>query len=523
MEARRETPLDGTQGPHAAPGAWASVQRLLRWVREHWLLPILALAALVRFYDLTAAAVWGDEGSSLLLSQYSLAGIWVHAAHDVHPPLYFMLLHGWIELFGDGIFSIRSLSALPGIATVALGVWLVDLLATRRAALLAGVLLALLPTAVRYSQEVRMYSLLGLWLIAATIALVYWIKHPGRKRYLVIYALLMSAAFYTHYFTALCVLCHWLYLGLIRVQPGYRLRHIQQPGWWWANVAIVLVYLPWVPNLIDLIQHMDQLKANGDVGWETPVTFASLPSMIWSFLIQDDGESLTAPIFSMLPLASLALVWVALARDRSVIRGSALVVIYTVLPLLLVFSVSFISPVFIERYLTAYALGLPMIAALAIDRLYAVFRVLAVTVLVLFVGVELVGLNNNATVDTNDQISVMVDYVNQHFVAGDRIVTSDLLWYLSYVYYNRTDAKPLLYTPPLANGASSRPNAYGFGTLVTQDIYLDSLGDLPKGTGRVWLIGTVDVPDEFAPLPAGWQNVGVTQAGGANARLFVLH
>jgi len=40
----------------------------------------------------------------------------------------------------------------------------------------------------------------------------------------------------------------------------------------------------------------------------------------------------------------------------------------------------------------------------------------------------------------------MVDYVNQHFVAGDRIVTSDMLWYLSYVYYNRTDAKPLLYT-----------------------------------------------------------------------------
>ncbi|MGH8332167.1 MAG: glycosyltransferase family 39 protein, partial [Pseudomonas sp.] len=270
MEARRETPIDGTQGPHEAPGVWAIVQRMLRWAREHWLLPILALAALVRFYDLTAAAIWGDEGSSLLLSQYSLSEIWVHAAHDVHPPLYFMLLHGWIELFGDGIFSIRTLSALPGIATVALGVWLVDLLATRRAALLAGVLLALLPTAVRYSQEVRMYSLLGLWLIAATIALVYWIKRPGRKRYLVIYALLMSAAFYTHYFTALCVLCHWLYLALICVKPGYRLRHIQQPGWWVANMAIVLVYMPWVPNLIGLIQHMDQLKANGDVGWELP-------------------------------------------------------------------------------------------------------------------------------------------------------------------------------------------------------------------------------------------------------------
>ncbi|WP_223488633.1 glycosyltransferase family 39 protein [Pseudomonas sp. A-RE-19] len=522
MEARRETPLGDTQDPHATPGSWAGAQRLLRWAREHWLLPILAVAALMRFYDLTAAAIWGDEGSSLLLSQYSLAGIWQHAAHDVHPPLYFMLLHGWIELFGDGIFSIRILSALPGIATVGLGVWLVDLLATRRAALLAGVLLALLPTAVRYSQEVRMYSLLGLWLIGATIALVCWIKRPQRTRYLVIYTLLMSAAFYTHYFTALCVLCHWLYLGVIRVQPGYRLRHIQRSGWWLANMAIVALYLPWVPNLFDLTQHMDQLKANGDVGWELPVTLGSLPSMIWSFLIQDDDESLPTLIFIALPLALLALTGVALARDRSVFRGSALVVIYTIVPLLLVFAVSFISPVFVERYLTAYALGLPMIVALAIDRLYADFRVLALAVLMLFVGVELVGLKNNTNVDTNDQVNVMVNYVNQHFTPGDRIVISDMLWYLSYVYYNRAGTQPLLYTPPLADGRSGRPNTYGFGTLVTNDIYLDSLGGLPKGNGRVWLIGTADVPDEFAPLPQGWQRVSETGAGGAKARLFVL-
>ena len=523
MEVRRETPIDGAQGPHAAPRPWASVQRLLRWVREHWLLPILVLATAVRFYDLTAAAIWGDEGSSLLLSQYSLSGIWQHAAHDVHPPLYFMLLHGWIELFGDSIFSIRCLSALPGIATVWLGVWLMDLIATRRAALLTGVLLALLPTAVRYSQEVRMYSLLGLWLIGATIALVYWIRYPRHTRYLVAYALLMTAAFYTHYFTALCVLCHWLYLGVIRIQPGYRLRHIQRPGWWLANVAIVLLYLPWVPSLIDLIQHMDQLKANGDVGWEDPVTISSLPSMIWSFLTQDDGESLPTPLFVAMPMALLALVWVALARDRSVFRGSALVAIYSVIPVLLVFGVSFFSPVFIERYVTAYALGLPMIAALAIDRLYSGFRVIALMALMLFVGLELVGLKNNATVDTNDQISAMVEYVNQHFVAGDRIVTSDMLWYLSYVYYNRADTQPLLYTPPLPNGTSSRPNAYGFGTLVTQDVYLDSLGSLPKGTGRVWLIGAAEGPDEFAPLPAGWLGVSKAQAGGANARLFVMH
>jgi mannosyltransferase len=128
-------------------------------------------------------------------------------------------------------------------------------------------------------------------------------------------------------------------------------------------------------------------------------------------------------------------------------------------------------------------------------------------------------------VDVDDQTSVMVEFVNQHYVAGDRIVISDMLWYMSYVYYNRTDTAPLLYTPSLANGISSRPNDYGFGTLVNGDaprIYLDHLSQLPSGTGRVWLISTADQPDEFAPLPGGWQKVNETVAGDNRARLFIM-
>ena len=520
MALNRVTPVGDTQDPHATPGPWFAGLRLLRWVREHWLLPILLLAAAVRFYDLTAAAIWGDEGSSLLLARYSLGEIWRHAAYDVHPPLYFMLLHGWIGLFGDGIFALRSFSALAGIAAVGLGIWLVDRLATRRAAIFAGLLLALLPTAVRYSQEVRMYALLGLLLMAATLALVYWIRRPQRHAYLLFYLLLMTAAFYTHYFAVLAALCHWIYLALIRVQRGYRFRHIQRPVWWLANLAIVVLYLPWLPHLLDLTQHMEQLKVGGDVGWEPPVSLGSLPSMIWSWLIQDDGENLPLPVFGALPLALLTLAAVAVIRDRSVSRGSVLLALYTGVPLLLVFAVSFITPVFIERYLTAYALGLPLLAALAIDRLYSRVRVLALAVLVSLVAVELVGVNNNATVDSNDQLDRVVNYVNQHFQPGDRIVTSDMLWYLSYVYYDRTGALVRLYTPPTADGRPTRPNEYGFGTLVTPDVYLDSLAEL-NGNGRVWLVGSFDDPAEFLPLPPAWTVGAEVHAGGVQARLFV--
>lgn len=490
-----------------------------------WWLPILVLAAALRFYGLTAAAVWGDEASSLLLSEYALDDLWFHAAHDVHPPLYFALLRGWIGLFGDGIFSVRCMSALPGVAAVGLGIWLTRQIATRRAAVLAGVLLAILPTAVRYSQEVRMYSLLGLWLLGATIALVYWVRQPQRTRYLVAYVLLMTAAFYTHYFTALCVLAHWSWLVLLRLPQASGERLVTRAAWWWANVAIVLFYLPWLPELLDLVQHVEQLKVGGDIGWEDPVNLYSVPTMIWQFLIQDEGDHLWRPLFVGLPLALIALVGVTAWHDRSRYRFGWLLALFFLLPLLLVYAVSFISPVYIERYLTAYAMGLPIIVALAVDRLPARLRKAGVVLVLLFAGVELVGVKTNATVDAQDQFNFVAQFVNNGYQEDDRIVISDMLWYLPYVYYDETDAQLQLFTPPKADGTSTRPNAYGFGTLVDQDggrIYLDRLSALPAGIRRVWLISAADGPDEFAPLPQGWQPLGQHDGGGARARLFVV-
>ena len=492
---------------------WQGAGRLSRL----WWVPILALAMALRFYHLTSAAIWGDEGSSLLLSEYAVADLWFNAAHDVHPPLYFFLLRGWIEVFGDSIGSIRSMSALPGVAVVGLGIWLTRQLSTRRAAVLAGILLALLPTAVRYSQEVRMYSLLGVWLLGATLALVYWMRQPERTRYLAAYVLLMSAGFYTHYFTALCVLVHWAYLGM--QAPGQRL--ITRPALWAANVVIVLLYLPWLPNLLDLVQHVDQLKVGGDIGWEEPVNLLSVPSMIWQFVLQDAGDDLWTPLFWIFPLLLIAVVWMTAWRHP----GARLPALFFLLPLLLVYGVSFISPVFIERYLTVYALGLPIVLALAIDRLPSRLSWLGAALWVLFVGMELLGLKNNFEVDEHDQFNVPVEFVNRNYQEDDRIVLSDMMWYLSYVYYDQTDAQLQLYTPPKPDGTSTRPNAYGFGTLVDQDggrIYLDRLSALPATTRRVWLISSNEAPDDFAPLPQGWHELSRQDGGGARARLFVL-
>ncbi|CAI1044342.1 insertion element IS2 transposase InsD [Serratia entomophila] len=40
-----------------------------------------------------------------MTSRYDLAALLYHASFDVHPPLYYLLLHGWMVLFGDSILA----------------------------------------------------------------------------------------------------------------------------------------------------------------------------------------------------------------------------------------------------------------------------------------------------------------------------------------------------------------------------------------------------------------------------------
>ena len=92
--------------------------------RGEWLglLALLLLAVGTRFYGLDLQSLWNDEGTSVALAQRSLSTIAEQAAQDIHPPLYYFLLHGWIKLAGTSEAAVRSLSALLGVLVV-LGTW----------------------------------------------------------------------------------------------------------------------------------------------------------------------------------------------------------------------------------------------------------------------------------------------------------------------------------------------------------------------------------------------------------------
>lgn len=132
-------------------------QRLL-WVG---VISVLLLAAALRLYRLDGQSLWADEGNSVALAGRGLAEITCGAAYDIHPPLYYYLLHFWVRLFGTSEFAVRSLSAVIGILLVCLTFLLGHRLFDSWVGLVAAFLSAISPFQVYYSQEARMYILLA--------------------------------------------------------------------------------------------------------------------------------------------------------------------------------------------------------------------------------------------------------------------------------------------------------------------------------------------------------------------------
>ena len=136
------------------------------------LLIILLLASFLRFYRIDAQSFWNDEGNSARIAERTLDLILEGAAGDIHPPGYYLLLHGWRALFGQSEFALRSLSAVAGLALVIFTYLLGRHLFGEATGLTAAFLGAISPFAVCYSQEARMYALLAALSAASTYLLL---------------------------------------------------------------------------------------------------------------------------------------------------------------------------------------------------------------------------------------------------------------------------------------------------------------------------------------------------------------
>lgn len=487
--------------------------KLTTFINQYWwlvFLVIIILALLVRLYGLTKASIWHDEGFTAMLAARDWSNIWQGSARDVHPPLYYELLHGWILLFGQSVLALRLLSVFAGVVVVGLAMILTKKISTKNTALLAGLILALNPFLIRYSQEVRMYGVLGVFLLVAILGVIYILDKPKSWLGYVLYSLGITAGLYTHYFTVLVVFAIWLYVvGLNWLDRKKRL--IFDYRWLLANVAAVVLFLPWIPNMIA------QLNRGQGLDWLPRASIRTFHDTIWQFFTFTDAHRLTILIYWSIPLlVIIACIYVWLS-DKTSYKYSRLIILFSFVPIFVAIIVSFFRPVFHERYFAFAVIGICIIIALAIVNIAKQKLWLASTITVLLLFTQLIGIRNVNSQASHNIRSVMSE-LNKQFESGDVIVAGELYVYFDGSFYNTTNQKILLFT---GNG---RPNGFGeSGLIYDRDVYLDSFSDLKgKVTGRVWIIGKTGDRAYYKQIPSNWRLLASYQAGYSEVRLYQI-
>ncbi|MFO7635260.1 MAG: hypothetical protein R6W76_22130 [Caldilinea sp.] len=236
----------------------------LRSARVAWamLLLMIALGVVLRSLRLTWQPLWWDEGYSVYFATESLARMFDLTARDIHPPLYYALLHGWIKLWGSAAPLVdRTLSVLLAVAALPLQAWLAWRLfpGRWRLLLIAVLLLAVNPMHIFYSQEVRMYGL-GMTLSTASTALFWvWQQQPAdlaRRRSrlwsAVGYVVVTAMGLYSLYYFIFVPAGHLLWALIVYRRDLHR---------FWRVVGVqamsAALFFPWllytVPRLITYV------------------------------------------------------------------------------------------------------------------------------------------------------------------------------------------------------------------------------------------------------------------------------
>lgn len=149
-----------------------SLQSLPAWMRrDRWMVAaMVGLAVVLRAPNL-GRTYWIDEGISLGIASHPLSQLPGLLREDGSPPLFYVLLHFWIRLFGTSQVATHVLPLIISLAAVPVGYWAAKQLFDRRAGLAAAGLMATNPFLNWYSTETRMYTLVVLLaLVAITLA-----------------------------------------------------------------------------------------------------------------------------------------------------------------------------------------------------------------------------------------------------------------------------------------------------------------------------------------------------------------
>jgi hypothetical protein len=260
---------------------------------------VLVVAGILRFSALDRQGLWDDE--SFTLRALGIMPEPMTMAEGA-PPLYFLLLRGWVAIAGTSLACVRAFSALWGTA----GVAIIGLFAGRaispQAGLFSAALLCFHPFHLAYSQEARPYAM-----VFALATVTIWMAWEQRVW---LFILASTALLWTHPWGVFV----WLVSSGVLIGALFQKERHKKDLWPRGRYAWLLCLLPLV-LAAPALWHFSRLSLFGSF-WATSPTAAFLLGVVralgggaflvggWQFS-SGWSEGLLLPIFVCLWVAGL--------------------------------------------------------------------------------------------------------------------------------------------------------------------------------------------------------------------------
>lgn len=485
------------------------------------LLLILLLALVLRLIAIETRSLWYDESFAVLFSEKGFSAMLygtltpvAGGAADIHPLLYYTTLSGWMQVFGESPTAVRLWSVLLGLATVYLMYLLGRELFSERTGLAAALITAIIPFHVQYSQETRMYAMMGLLLAAATWCFVRASNQPAlateqenpnakpqrseaRKgsilntyRYWLAFGILAGLAMYAQQLAAFYLLA----LGLV---PFISRRRDQIVGVLIGTAVAIVIYLPWLVNL------PGQLGKVGSYYWIPVPGVANFLVTMRSFLAAFLQFPMPASMIAF-ALANIVVVFLAvqvlfyLRRPRRKSESDRSPLFFTLwlfaAPVALMWLFSQWRPVYLDRALLPSALMLYLALAWLFTR-SGIPRPIAAVIGGMVLVLVGIGLYYHYTwaIFPNSPFREADTYISDHWQNGDIIVHQNKLTALPMIYYNRSLPQRYLRDLP-----GSPEDTLALPTQQALQLLADNCIQSASRDGqRVWFVVFADAPRQY--------------------------
>src|ERR1700758_4354644 len=167
----------------------------------------------LKLWHLTTAAIGHDEPFSIYYAQSSLSALFEELEKGNNPPLFEVILHFWIKLFGISPFSVRMLPTLFACLCPVVLYYFAKRNFYLRVGIFSSLLLTFSDLLLYYSHDCRVYSL---FVLLTLLSFYYYLEIICSNRTTlfkqILFVVFSTLLIYAHYFGFFALIIQGIHL-----------------------------------------------------------------------------------------------------------------------------------------------------------------------------------------------------------------------------------------------------------------------------------------------------------------------